>query len=116
MTAITQNRPSDTRVFLTPLFFSLVTVFILFFLDEGYYDLRWMKEPGNWIPFVIYNLVFYAVYGAALLLSWLLCSKLILRNYPGENKARKIFGLSLLLGPGLLMLVFFWKVFSGIYS
>jgi len=113
---MTQNKRSDTRVFLTPLFFALVTVFILFFIDEGYYDLRWMKEPGNWLVFVIYNVIFYAVYGTALLLSWLLSSKLILRRYPGENKAEKAYRLSLVLGPLLLMLVFFWKVFSGIFN
>ncbi|MGB0177283.1 MAG: hypothetical protein ACPF9D_08955 [Owenweeksia sp.] len=31
----------------------LVTLF-LFFIDEGYYDFRWMKDWGNWIVFVIY--------------------------------------------------------------
>jgi len=31
----------------------LLTQF-LFFIDEGYYDFRWMAEPSNWIIFVIY--------------------------------------------------------------
>jgi hypothetical protein len=26
----------------------------LFFIDEGYYDFRWMKSVGNWIVFVVY--------------------------------------------------------------
>jgi len=59
MSAITQHKLSDRQILLTPLFFSPATVFILFFIDEGYYDLRWMKEPENRIPFVIYNLVFF---------------------------------------------------------
>ena len=32
-----------------------ITLF-LFYIDEGYYDLRWMKEPGNWMIFVVYVL------------------------------------------------------------
>ncbi len=26
----------------------------LFFIDEGWYDLRWMKQPGNWLVFALY--------------------------------------------------------------
>lgn len=33
---------------------SFIVTFFLFFIDEGYYDLRWMKSVGNWIMFFIY--------------------------------------------------------------
>lgn len=26
----------------------------LFFIDEGFYDFRWMKSAGNWFVFFIY--------------------------------------------------------------
>lgn len=26
----------------------------LFFIDEGWYDLRWMKQSGNWLAFALY--------------------------------------------------------------
>lgn len=26
----------------------------MFYIDEGYYDFRWMKSSGNWIVFSIY--------------------------------------------------------------
>ena len=26
----------------------------LFFIDEGFYDFRWLSDPGNWIAFAIY--------------------------------------------------------------
>jgi hypothetical protein len=32
-----------------------VTMF-LFYIDEGYYDFRWMQQPGNWIAFIMYFL------------------------------------------------------------
>lgn len=41
------------------LLFSFLTVQILFYIDEGYYDLRWMKDAGNWFVFLIYLLVIY---------------------------------------------------------
>jgi len=27
---------------------------ILFYIDEGYYNLKWMNSPGNWIAFALY--------------------------------------------------------------
>lgn len=50
--------PQQNINFIHPLiliFFSLVTVFTLFYLDEGYYSFQWMKQPGNWIVFSIYS-------------------------------------------------------------
>ncbi len=33
---------------------SFLFVNFLFFIDEGWYDLRWMKQPGNWLVFALY--------------------------------------------------------------
>ncbi|MHC1706074.1 MAG: hypothetical protein AB9842_00995 [Bacteroidales bacterium] len=33
---------------------AIVITNILFFIDEGYYDFRWMKDFGNWVAFLIY--------------------------------------------------------------
>lgn len=41
------------------LFSFLITQF-LFFIDEGYYDFRWMKSVGNWLVFFIYFLIIAA--------------------------------------------------------
>ncbi|HTN45923.1 MAG TPA: hypothetical protein VL098_06205 [Flavipsychrobacter sp.] len=32
---------------------------VLFFIDEGYNDFRWMKEPGNWLVYLIYILIIF---------------------------------------------------------
>ncbi|MEX0965856.1 MAG: hypothetical protein WD077_01350 [Bacteroidia bacterium] len=55
----------------------LITNF-LFFIDEGYYDFRWMKRLGNWIPFV--------VYAGAIFLAQLGIYHLILNRYKGRGK------------------------------
>ncbi len=42
----------------------LITNFItqfLFFIDEGYNDFRWMKQPGNWLVYLIYISVIFGV-------------------------------------------------------
>ncbi len=34
---------------------------LLCYLDEGYRDFRWMREPGNWIAFALYLAVAYGL-------------------------------------------------------
>ena len=49
---------------------TVVVVNILFFIDEGYYDFRWMADLGNWLAFAIYFAVlFLAQFGLDRLLS-----------------------------------------------
>jgi len=38
-----------------------VTLFTqyLFYLDEGYFDFRWMENPGNWLMCFFYTGLFY---------------------------------------------------------
>ncbi len=37
-----------------PIGIPLLLTLFLFYIDEGYYDFRWMQEPGNWVPFFLY--------------------------------------------------------------
>lgn len=73
--------------------------FALFFIDEGYYDFRWMKNPGNWIAFVAYVLMLFVGQLAVL--------KLFLSKYRGGGKL----AISMVGGTALVMLILF-----GIYS
>ncbi len=41
---------------------TFLLVNFLFFIDEGYYDFRWMSMWGNWVVFVIYNVVIFSVF------------------------------------------------------
>lgn len=36
------------------LFNSFIVTQILFFIDEGNYDFRWMADIGNWLVFTMY--------------------------------------------------------------
>lgn len=54
----------ETARFLYPLAIAMVITLFLFYIDEGYYDFRWMKYGGNWVAFFIYVAV---IYGAQLL-------------------------------------------------
>ncbi|ESU24934.1 hypothetical protein FEDK69T_04900 [Flavobacterium enshiense DK69] len=48
---------------------SFIVAQFLFFIDEGYYNFRWMKDIGNWMVFVVY---FFVLFGMLLLLNSLL--------------------------------------------
>lgn len=47
----------------------LITNF-LFFIDEGYFNLNWMKHWGNWVMFGIYFLFIYLGQFAFTALAW----------------------------------------------
>ena len=38
---------------------ALAVTFFLAFIDEGYYSMQWMSDPGNWVAFAIYVLIFF---------------------------------------------------------
>jgi hypothetical protein len=40
---------------------SLLIVMFLFYIDEGYYDFRWMKDIGNWIAFFVYFIFTFTI-------------------------------------------------------
>jgi hypothetical protein len=43
------NKPTTTY-----LLTSVSLTLILFFIDEGYYNFKWMTNVGNWLMFVVY--------------------------------------------------------------
>ena len=47
------------RTFMFPLVFSICLTMFLFFIDEGYYNFTWMKDPWNWLIFGCYGLGFF---------------------------------------------------------
>ncbi len=46
---------------LIPFLSALVIVLFLSYIDEGYYDFRWMSDPGSWVAFGMYIAVFFAL-------------------------------------------------------
>ena len=40
---------------------TVLIVMFLFYIDEGYYDFRWMLEWGNWVVFIIYLMIVFPV-------------------------------------------------------
>lgn len=33
----------------------------LFYIDEGYYNFRWMNSVGNWVVFIVYNSITFSI-------------------------------------------------------
>ena len=78
------------RVFLLS---AVAFTFFLCYIDEGYYDLRWMKDWGNWIAFALYVAVlFLAQKGIHYLLKQLF------------NSSKTVLSVVLGLGIGLTLL------------
>lgn len=46
---------------LHPFLAAFAIVMFLFFIDEGYYDFRWMKEWGNWFVFGLYLVLVFPI-------------------------------------------------------
>ena len=44
---------------ISPLLSTFITVMILFFVDEGHYDFRWMMSWGHWIVFLGYLVLLF---------------------------------------------------------
>ncbi len=40
---------------------AMALAFFLAYIDEGYYDFRWMSEPENWIAIFLYVALFWAM-------------------------------------------------------
>ena len=54
MQAVKKNNSHTEKDFNILWIIAASFTFVLFFIDEGYYDLRWMKNFGNWLFFVLY--------------------------------------------------------------
>ncbi|WP_313807471.1 hypothetical protein [Flavobacterium sp.] len=70
----------------------------LFFIDEGYYDFRWMKDIGNWIVFFIYFGILTAVL--------FLLNSLLLKMRMNKKIVSFI---DLLIVPTLLVTIFYFS-------
>jgi hypothetical protein len=66
------------RSWVGPFIGTLVVVNALFFIDEGYYDFRWMLQAGNWIVFVLYMVILFPV-------QWLI-SRFLFQKQTGATK------------------------------
>jgi hypothetical protein len=52
---------SDKSTIINLILASLLTLF-LFYIDEGYYNFKWMLNPGNWIVYFFYVVVLFGVF------------------------------------------------------
>lgn len=49
---------------------ALVVTFILCYIDEGYYNFQWMRDPSNWAGFMIYvTILTFIFYGISFLIN-----------------------------------------------
>lgn len=91
----TQSVKTNSKDILILAFIAMLITSFLFFIDEGYYDFRWTKNPGNWLVFFIY--------AAPIFLLELLSYSVFLKRY---NQGAGKLALSVFIGTTLgLMLV-----------
>jgi hypothetical protein len=98
MSAITTTPDTSKDSLLIPLASAFVITFFLFFIDEGYYDLRWMMNWGNWIVFVVYFVFLFPV-------QWAI-STFMFSKFQDAQKAL----LMLLIGIPITLALFYWIV------
>jgi len=57
----TQTFQSETEAkkFLFPLYISIIITLFLFYIDEGFYNFKWMLNLGAWLVFFFYVSVIY---------------------------------------------------------
>ena len=49
----------DTYLIKMPLALSVLVTLFLFYIDEGYYNFKWMLNIGNWLIFMLYVFILY---------------------------------------------------------
>lgn len=54
------NSSYDRVPVMTYFITTIIITMSLFYIDEGYYDFRWMTSWGNWFVFFIYGTVIFA--------------------------------------------------------
>jgi hypothetical protein len=52
---MSKDSSSSIRQDIIPIAVAIIVTFILFWMDEGYYDLRWMKNIAGWVMFLFYT-------------------------------------------------------------
>lgn len=74
--------PISTSSWIIIIFSTILITMFLFFIDEGYYDFRWMSGIGNWLIIMFY---------AAFIFSGEFILFLFLRDF--KNRFRKWFAI-----------------------
>ncbi len=99
MTSVSLPSKNQDRSF--PVFFltAISISFIFGFVDEGYYDLSWMQNIGNWIALGIYTLT--------MLIGQLVFFNIFLSRYSGKGKMAMSVIFGCILGAGSLMAFFY---------
>ena len=59
MKSQTIQSSTETERYILPLFISIIITLFLCYIDEGYYNFKWMLNFGNWIAFFVYLSVIY---------------------------------------------------------
>lgn len=52
-------KKDEVAKFLFPLLIAITVTSMLFYIDEGFYNFKWMLNIGNWIAFIIYIAAIY---------------------------------------------------------
>ena len=93
---VTHENKNYNRSILIPVIVAFFTANLLFFIDEGYYDFRWMLKPWNWVIFFIYS--------AFLFSGQLLIKYSLFRKAKGYSVLCSFLGI--IVGTGIAFLVF----------
>lgn len=98
MSAITVTTNTSRDNLLIPFASALLITLFLFYIDEGYYDFRWMLQWGNWIVFAIYIIMLFPV-------QWAI-AYFLFRKFEGIQKALMMF----VFGIPMTLALFYWIV------
>ena len=86
----------DTYLIKMPLALSVFVTLFLFYIDEGYYNFKWMLNIGNWLIFVLYVFILF--------MAQILVMKAVL--YKSKNPI--VMGFKYMVGIALGIAVAFW--------
>jgi hypothetical protein len=101
-TASSRSRKSGFN-FTIPFVFALAATTFLFYIDEGYYNMKWAEDPGNWFIFFIY--------AGIILAGQLLIQELMFRKYYGWRRHLAVAGIGIPLGVAAAVAFFMaWKL------
>lgn len=98
MNTLDMDTPRPISQWSFPLLSAFLVSLVMFFLDEGEYNFRWMTSWGNWFVFSVYVLVLFAA--QALILKFMSGTEL------GRTAARFISLAGIPIGLAILFAVF----------
>ena len=79
-----------------PLALSVLVTLFLFYIDEGYYNFKWMLNIGNWLIFMLYVSILF------------LAQMLVIKAVLYKSKSPIIMGFKYILGITLGIALAFW--------